>query len=502
MHREVYTSQLLTVVEQQTPDLAQFQVGDTSLWGLFRVLMYFPLREALERDRVSPALAQRLREAFDALPVVARVAREGMHAAPIVVDAAPRQAGASSGPVLVLASGPSHSLTVDGAHISPIADPWIALMEHAGVPWRKVDVEAHWATGQQPRRWPSEVAPPVSVADIHAAADALSAQWLAPLQALGVAIEQTLSRVLGISLAAMYQTFIERVLLFVAAREAAARWLEATRPRAILLLCYYETCYLPIISAARALGIPTADLQHGMNGSVHAAYTHFTIVPDRGYDVLPDWFVTWGPLSSANVTRWWPAPTRHQVVVGGRWDRVHPDATPVVRSAPPPSASRRLVVTMQDEPFEADVLAAIAAAPAEWQWLVRPHPASARYAGADAASLAAQLAGAGISNAVVVPADAASLPELLTGAQGHVTWASSSWMDAAMHGVPTVFVHPGAGEQFGAEIASGLARHAPLGRDLATIVQQLDTIDRRALQAVVTGDERQARDALWAIIGA
>lgn len=502
MHREVYTTQLLTIVEQETPGLAEWQVGGTSLWGLFRVLMYFPLREALERDRVSPALAEALQVRYSALPVITRSASGGPIAGTPRDDA---RLTRHDGPVFVLASGPSHTTVVDGAHVSPIADPWIDLLERTAIPWRKIDVESHWSAQHQPRRHPSETAPAATVADLHAAAAVLQSEWIAPLQAMGAAIEATLSRTLGLSLVSLYQTFIERALMFVAARAAAARWLEATRPRAILLLCYYETCYLPIISAARALGIPTADLQHGMNGSVHAAYTHFTIVPEAGYDLLPDWFVTWGPLSSANVMRWWPGPTRHRPVVGGRWDSASspsaPDAAAAAAAASGPTA-RRLVITMQDEPFDAAVLAAIAAAPAEWQWLVRPHPASRRYAGADASSLAAQLAGAGIGNAVVVPADVASLPQLLTGADGHVTWASSSWMDAAMYGVPTIFLHPGAGAQFGVEIASGLARHSPLGRDLAAIVRQLEHVDRDALRAVVTRDEGQARDALRAVLGA
>jgi hypothetical protein len=288
--------------------------------------------------------------------------------------------------------------------------------------------------------------------------------------------------------------------------------LEQVKPSAVFLLCYYETCYLPIISAARALGIPTVDLQHGMNGTMHAAYTHFTALPASGYDVLPDWFFTWGQHSSENITRWWSSPTRHRVVVGGRWDLdpTSPLSTGEVISGIAERASRsshRVVITMQDEPFAKELLDAMAASPSDWLWMVRPHPASARYPRASAEALSAQLDAAALHNAVVVPDQAASLADLLALADVHVTWASSSWLDAAVFGVPTVFVHPGAREQFSVELAQGMAFAEHGGDALVAQVRKLRTLrfsgpSNDPLAMVVNTERDTATRALEAVMGA
>lgn len=469
MHRDVYTAQLLAGIEQAI-DVNQFMVGNTSVWGLFRTLMYFPLREALERDRVSSELAQRLHDAFPVAPrlhsdVVANVPSAGVPTFP-------------QGPVAMLAAGPTHTTVSRGLHESPIADAWVRLLQETGIDVVKLDVEPSWFSACQPRRIPSGTVPGPRYEDELAAADEVGNHWVPVIEQLFVAMELAVQRTLGISLAGVLEPFLERVMGFVAQRLAADRWLRALQPRAVFMLCYYETCYLPVISAARSLGIPTADLQHGMNGTMHAAYTHFTVLPPDGYDVLPDYFLTWGQLSSENITRWWNAPTRHLAVVAGRWDidastATHDNAAGSALTTAVASASTRIVVTMQDEPFDAELLAAMRSAPNDWVWLVRPHPASARYPRASAAALSAQIAEAKIANAVVVDHDVASLADLLQQARVHVTWASSSWLDAAVFGVPTVFVHPGAGEQFSVELALGVAYAAPGAHGLLPLVRQL-----------------------------
>lgn len=498
MHRDVYTAQLLAGIERAV-DVNAYRVGDTSLWGLFRTLMYFPLREALERDRVSPELAQRLQTAFPDAPRVG-------HVVPPSTATLARPAFAQ-GPVVILASGPSHTALTQGHYESAIADAWGGLVREIGASVMKVDVEPWWHTVNQPRRYPSTTVPGPTLDDERAAADEVALQWAPAIHKLFLAMESAVQPSLGISLAGVLEPFLNGVMTFIAQRRAADRWLRASTPSVVLLVCYYETCYLPVISAARALGIPTADLQHGMNGTMHAAYTHFTALPADGYDVLPDWFVTWGAHSSENITRWWTAPTRHKVIVGGRWDLAVVSSSrgprlDTVTAMPSGTDGCRIVITMQDEPFDSGLLEAMRAAPTSWRWLVRPHPASARYPQATAAALTAQLQAAQVTTAEVIEDDSATLASLLRQADVHVTWASSSWLDAAVFGVPTVFVHPGATEQFSVELAQRVAFAAPRARGLQALIRGLMTQRPMAsLADVVTTQPDTARAALRQLLG-
>jgi hypothetical protein len=278
------------------------------------------------------------------------------------------------------------------------------------------------------------------------------------------------------------------------------------QPRAVLFVCWYETCYLSLISAARQRGIPTVDLQHGMNGTVHAAYTHWTALPATGYDVLPDWFLTWGGPSSDNLRRWWPLQTRHRALIGGRHDLdpaapLSDDPQVAALALHSRAAARCILVTLQDQPLDAALLEEMRAAPADWLWLLRPHPSSVRIPEAGAEAATAQLAAAGVRTAVVVPLGLGTLADLLQLAHFHITGTSSSWMDAWVYDVPTAFIHPGAGQLFATEIADGLAYFVPHGRGVNDVIARGASGLRTTPAAVVERSPEVARCALATILG-
>lgn len=85
------------------------------------------------------------------------------------------------------------------------------------------------------------------------------------------------------------------------------RLLQKTRPRLLLeVVSYSRTCKAANI-AARSLGIPIVELQHGTMGPYHVAYNY----PDGiRSEVFPDYLFTWGefwketarfPISASNV---------------------------------------------------------------------------------------------------------------------------------------------------------------------------------------------------------
>ncbi len=487
MHQDVNVANLVGLVEQST-NINAYTVDDIHLWGLFRAAMYFPLVAAFRPERQPEELRRRLAAAFASVAA----ARGLPHESPVAA-ATGRIVSPNAGPVVVVASGPTHHVVTNGLHISPIADRWIEALRRGGVPTLKLDVEPSWITERQPRRVPSVAFGPVSDAERQSASRRIADRWLPSLRAMFDDAGQVLRQRVGLSIDAVLGSTAEAAMHFVAGRDAAERWLDAVQPRAVLFICYYETNYLPLIAACRARGIPTADLQHGVNGTVHAAYTHWTVLPDSGYGVLPEWFVTWGENSTDNLRRWWPTSAHpHRVVVGGRAD-LDPGAampeTPAHRAIADAAAraGARVLVTTQDELLSAALLAEMQRAPSDWCWFVRPHPQAERLGPATAPQLRAQLDAAGIGNALVVPTGGVTLGDLLRHVEFHVTSSSSSWMEAWAYGVPTVFTDPGADGIYGLEIARGYARHAPYGEGVAEMIRA--DREARAVSRVARGRE-------------
>jgi len=501
MHRDVYVAQLAALLEQRV-DVNAHVVDGTSVWGFFRAAMYFPLVEAFGPDRVPPDMAARLASAFEAA-----MERRSLPVPPPHADVPlPALAPSGRGPVVIAASGPSHHRLSHGLHDSPVADAWARLLRDDGHAVLKLDVLPSWFTTNQPRRLPGVALPPVTDLDRRRAATSVKERWVPAIAALFAQITPILQAEIGIDLSSAVAGLVERAVTFVAEREAAGRWLDLVQPRALLFVCYYETCYLSLISAARQRSIPTVDLQHGMNGTVHAAYTHWTALPADGYDVLPDWFLTWGRPSSDNLRRWWSAPTRHRALIGGRHDLdptapLTDDAQVAALAGHVRAAARCMLVTLQDQPLDAALLDEMRAAPADWVWLLRPHPSSVRIPEANAEAATAQLAAAGVRTAVVVPLGIGTLADLLQLADFHVTGTSSSWMDAWMYDVPTAFIHPGADQLFATEIADGLAYFVPHGRGLNDVITRGASGLRATGATVVERSPAVARRAIATILG-
>jgi hypothetical protein len=466
MHATIHTARLLALIEQLV-DVNRHVVDRTHVWALFRTLMHFPLQRVFTPAHVPDALAERLREAF-----ATRCTPRTVTLPDVTLPLFDAQA---DGPIVMIAAGPTHSRVVEGVHVSPIADAWTARFEADGHRVVKVDVLPEWLSQHQPRRYPSFAIAQPTASERQSVWPAVRTRWMPALEALFADINAALTPTVGFTLE-LDDSLTQAVARFVAERETAVHWLGALRPKAVCFVCYYETCYLPIVSACHARGVETVELQHGMNGSIHPAYSHWTALPEDGYDVLPSLFVTWGASSSRNLLRWWPAEQRgHRTLIAGRpsLERAtagsddHADRLAQYVAG----AECRVLITMQDKPLSARQLNEMRECPPEWLWLVRAHPNAARFPAGSAESVMRQLADASIANAMVVPPAMASLEALLRVVDVHVTHHSSCWLEAEEAGVPTVFTLTGADQLFEYELAEGLASYAPDGVGLRSVIE-------------------------------
>jgi hypothetical protein len=101
----------------------------------------------------------------------------------------------------------------------------------------------------------------------------------------------------------LLSNYFERVLLKV-------------KPNAVFTSNFYGIEFA-LIAACRNLEIPTIDVQHGSQSSIHYAYGHWENIPKNGFDLLPDIFWVWDKKYKENKICWLNKNNRHKVIVGG-----------------------------------------------------------------------------------------------------------------------------------------------------------------------------------------
>lgn len=244
--------------------------------------------------------------------------------------------------------------------------------------------------------------------------------------------------------------------------------LEALQPRAVFVSSF--TGWLPAIWAARQLGIPTVDVQHGGQTAYHHANTHFSNVPREGYEFLPDYFWLWGELNRSYIGKWLPGGSlRHVPLVGGnrniaKWYRDRDEgqlADIDVRFLDEFGGRENLVlVTLGYAVKELipECLLQVMSQIPDITWLVRLHPNNRSEEVRN--QLSADLKRRGCENFFIdLPTDV-RLHTVLSICSYHVTPFSTSGREAVAFGIQTAICDPVGRQMFSDEISSGLYIYA------------------------------------------
>ncbi len=85
----------------------------------------------------------------------------------------------------------------------------------------------------------------------------------------------------------------------------------------IYVACWYFPDMMGICAAASKLGIETVDIQHGKQGKFQGMYSGWTIIPNEGYDLMPDLFWCWGKPSCNHILKDSPNRRKHFPFIGG-----------------------------------------------------------------------------------------------------------------------------------------------------------------------------------------
>ncbi|WP_417430148.1 hypothetical protein [Kiloniella sp.] len=249
--------------------------------------------------------------------------------------------------------------------------------------------------------------------------------------------------------------------------------LSASKPKAIFTVCYYSIVNLAILLAAKRVGIPVIDIQHGKQGSYNVNYTHFTEVPKNGWDLLPNYFWSWGSTSAENISRHLPAKlkTHKPVVIGypwlSLWKTGHPFKLPEEHMSfleRIKKADMSILVTLQPlaDPISEVLLEAMEKAPEGWLWLIRMHPNMVF----NKAELIERIAKVAPTKFEVEISSEISLYPLLKSVKHHVTaWSSVAYEASALR-IPTSLIDPTALQLYSDEIYRGEFLYSETGQAL------------------------------------
>ena len=261
------------------------------------------------------------------------------------------------------------------------------------------------------------------------------------------------------------------------------RYLRSSGARLALKTYYYSMEGMALCLAARRLGIPCVDVQHGVQGCYHFAYGPWQCAPAGGYNTLPTVFWCWDAESAQQIGEWAVAQGALAIVGGNPWQALWEGAdTPAARReaeridaalAAQPEHRHILLSLQWDAGLTKGMLKIIKASPADWHWWVRPHPVQA--GGREAVRQSLEQCAPGRYE-LTLAADA-PLPLLLAKLDAHVTRSSTVVREAAQAGIRSVVLDPAAQDYYKAEQECGMVVAAESTADavstLAGILEQV-----------------------------
>lgn len=260
--------------------------------------------------------------------------------------------------------------------------------------------------------------------------------WFADLQPL-------LLTIVGRSL--KWQEVAGHITLVTEMANIFERKLRKICPKVVASVCWYSNRTMALTLAARRLGIKTVELQHGVQGRGHFAYSGWQKFPPKGYEVMPDIFWCWGRASVADLMAYNSAlQSTAQLLIGGNpWLNKWRPKDIFSRHSDP--GSKNILITLQHE-VSGILLDAIRKSPQVWTWVIRFHPIrSIKDRDADCALFAAT----GHPGVKIARENDSLLYELFQKSDVHITESSTCALEAMAFGVGTIVVTDTAYGQIG-----------------------------------------------------
>lgn len=259
--------------------------------------------------------------------------------------------------------------------------------------------------------------------------------------------------------------------------------IERTQPSIGFVVCYYGVEGMAFNLSCRRNGIPSVDIQHGVQGDFHRAYGQWNRIPPNGYELLPSIFWVWSETEARAIKKWNPKVSYfHQSFIGGNpWLDICKEQPEVfygseiykcikgIRRAKVKILFCLSGLVDYGVTIPEWIQKVIRYSPPDWLWLLRLHPCELSERERIRA-LITQL------NPAQVELDMATdlpLPILLQNVDIHITHWSTTTIEAAIFGIPTITVDQMGYDLFKNQIPEGLLKLAIDERSLSEAINSL-----------------------------
>lgn len=257
------------------------------------------------------------------------------------------------------------------------------------------------------------------------------------------------------------------------------RLFKVTKPSIAFVADYYSLVGFAYNLACREVGIMSVDIQHGVQGEDHLAYGCWTRLPDSGYKLLPSIFWCWSEYEFKTIEEWAKNNRKnHQPYVGSnlwlnRWRnekselvRYYDERLRRLKANPEKSVYILFTPSMYSD-LQEWIVEAIRLSPHNYQWWLRLHPSMQLYRNRIQCKLKKY-------SSLDVEIDLVTDPPfiaVLKHADVNITAFSSTVVEAAHWGIPSVITDPTGITLFPEQIASGVAITAYSTKELLDAIK-------------------------------
>lgn len=241
--------------------------------------------------------------------------------------------------------------------------------------------------------------------------------------------------------------------------------LKKTKPGIGLTVSYYGDYPMAFNLACREFGIPSVDIQHGGEGDLHAAYGRWNKIPLTGYELLPTIFWCWSEAEAAIIKKWnYKVENWHKVMVGGNlllemWkndsfdfiNNYEKKILNIKKENNNPNILLTLGFDISTEENLKNTFEAIKKSQKQLNWWIRLHPSMLN----KKEIIKKTLLNKEIHNFEMDIVTEVPLYSLLKHVDAHVTYISTTVVEAQQFNVPSVITSNYGADFFPDQIASG-----------------------------------------------
>jgi hypothetical protein len=457
----------ITAFERDHP-VAEFECHGWHVWPHIRQRLLFNLLGESMRSRPSGTLRRLVRRTCGLVQHLAESLRPGGLEAP----------GTAAGGAVIVTYA-DRAIPRQSRHFHTVVDPVVEALRARGI------ATAVWEVGAVRRpRWveASAIIPALRRAcrryqlGNHAPTAAAEPEWFREFARwarsdMGVDVDW-----------GDWEAGIRHIAIRAAVME---EWLRRSNCRALFVDCWYNLESQAAILAARRLGIPSIDVQHGVHGY---PYLHWSDIPGGGYEIMPTGYWVWGRHFARTLLTSSPglAPPERVFVAGNLWldkwcEPQEEDIRGEIEAAREicrPHARSVLITLQRGVELDALFMQMIAEGPEDWLWLVRPH----RQRREALAQLEQRYRSSGQRRINVIDAAERPLCALLSAVDAHVTGYSTCAMEALAFGKPSALVHPNGLMLYPGPVERGAMAHTPTPGEALAFLRQCSSIDESALR--------------------